>query len=25
MDVHVMLAKPFDISDLRSAVDRLAA
>ena len=25
MDVHVMLAKPFDISDLRSAVERLAA
>jgi DNA-binding response OmpR family regulator len=25
MDVHVMLPKPFDITELRSAVDRLAA
>ena len=25
MDVHVMFEKPFDISQLRSAVDRLAA
>ena len=25
MDVHVMFAKPFDIRELRSAVDRLAA
>jgi len=25
MDVHVMFAKPFDIAELRSAVDRLAA
>ena len=25
MDVHVMFGKPFDIGELRSAVDRLAA
>ena len=25
MDVHVMFAKPFDITELRSAVDNLAA
>jgi DNA-binding response OmpR family regulator len=25
MDVHVMFPKPFDIAELRSAVDRLAA
>ena len=25
MDVHVMLAKPFDVNNLRSAVERLAA
>jgi DNA-binding response OmpR family regulator len=25
MDVHVMLAKPFDVSELRSVVERLAA
>jgi CheY-like chemotaxis protein len=25
MDVHVMFGKPFDIGQLRSAVDRLAA
>jgi CheY-like chemotaxis protein len=25
MDVHVMFSKPFDVAELRSAVDRLAA